>query len=162
MGTDDVADDALVAIVAQHSYDQAGRERAREHAAEGKTLEQRPPIRLAEAARRQCSLDAAAQIRWSHETQVGVGDHSTHIAIGGEFADAAGAAGDVGFDVVGMTGIEFTIEERVLEDFDFIAGHCRSPFPSAASHAVRSIARARASLDITVPTGTRTMSAISR
>src|SRR5580700_7192387 len=75
-----------------------------------------------------------------------------------EFFCAGGAGRHVGLDIAGMAGIKLAVDERVQQDFGFVAGHD----PSSAFHAVRSMARARASRDITVPTGAPTMSAISR
>ena len=66
-----------------------------------------------------------------------------------ELLRASGAGGHVGLDVAGMAGIKLAVDERVQQDFGFVAGHD----PSSAFHAVRSMARARASRDITVPTG---------
>src|SRR5580700_11599134 len=82
----------------------------------------------------------------------------THGAERFEFFRASGAGGHMGLDVAGMAGIKLAVDERVQQDFSFVAGHD----PSSAFHAVRSMARARASRDITVPTGAPTMSAISR
>ena len=55
-------------------------------------------------------------------------------------------------DVARMAGVELAVEQRVQQDFAFGAVHGAAP--SATFHAERSIARARASRDITVPTGT--------
>jgi hypothetical protein len=71
--------------------------------------------------------------------------------------------------VAGMSGIELAIDQRVEQNFEFGAIHCMTPEAvagwevavSAAFHAERSMARARASRDMTVPTGTPATSAIS-
>src|SRR5262249_11428330 len=67
---------------------------------------------------------------------------------------------DMGLHVMGMAGIELIVDERVQQHFGFVAGHFGCP--SAASQASRSMERARARRDITVPTGAPTTSAISR
>ena len=59
-----------------------------------------------------------------------------------------------------MAGVEFAVDQRVKQDLGFVAGHFGCS--SSAIHAERSMARARARRDITVPTGTPTVSAISR
>jgi hypothetical protein len=61
--------------------------------------------------------------------------------------------------VAGMAGVELTVDQRIKQDFRVIAVHGIAP--SAPFHAARSIDRARASRDITVPTGTPATSAIS-
>ena len=63
------------------------------------------------------------------------------------------------FDVTRMAGIELAVDQRVEQDFAFGAIH--GVEPSATFHAERSMVRARASRDITVPTGTPATSAIS-
>src|SRR5262245_55190880 len=73
---------------------------------------------------------------------------------------AAFAAGEVGFDVARVAGIELAVDQRVQHQSGFVAVHC--VFSSAASQAARSSRRPRASRDITVPIGAPTMSAISR
>lgn len=92
--------------------------------------------------------------------QIGILDLPAHLAIGGKLRGAALAGGDMGFDIARMAGIELAIDQRVQKDFCFIASHFDCS--SSAIQAVRSMARARASRDITVPTGTAAMSAISR
>ena len=62
-------------------------------------------------------------------------------------------------DIAGMAGIELAVDERMQQDFAFGAVH--GVVPSATFHAERSIERARASRDITVPTGTPATWAIS-
>src|SRR4029077_9716034 len=51
-----------------------------------------------------------------------------------------------------VPGIELAIEERMKQNFGFGAAHV--DVPSSAIHAFRSMDRARAKRDITVPTGT--------
>ncbi len=70
------------------------------------------------------------------------------------------ASGDMAFDVARVPGVEFAVDQRVKKDFSFVAGHFTCS--SSAIHADRSMARARARRDITVPTGTSATSAISR
>ena len=65
----------------------------------------------------------------------------------------------MGFDVAGMAGVELAVDERMQHDFGVGAVHGAAP--SATVQAERSIERARASRDITVPTGTPATSAIS-
>jgi hypothetical protein len=62
-------------------------------------------------------------------------------------------------DVAGMDGIELAVDQRVKQQLVFGAIHRTAP--SATFQAARSIDRARASRDITVPTGTPATSAIS-
>jgi hypothetical protein len=74
-------------------------------------------------------------------------------------------------DVARMAGVEFAVDQRVKQDFAFSAIHGAVPgvVPAAvgvggsvvAFHAERSIERARASRDMTVPTGTPATAAIS-
>ena len=64
------------------------------------------------------------------------------------------------FDLARVTGVEFAVDQCVQEEIRFVAGHLGCS--SSASQAVRSMARARASRDITVPTGAPTVSSISR
>jgi hypothetical protein len=61
--------------------------------------------------------------------------------------------------VAGMAGIEFPVDQRMKQDLAFSAVH--GVEPSAFIHAARSMDRARASRDITVPTGMPATSAIS-
>lgn len=63
-------------------------------------------------------------------------------------------------DVAGMPGIELAVEQGVEQDLGFCTSHVRDP--SSAIQALRNMQRARASRDMTVPTGTPTTSAISR
>ncbi len=81
------------------------------------------------------------------------------IAIGRELRGAARTAGGMRFHFARMPGIELVVDQRMQHDFCFVAGH--GPF-SSASQAARNSPRARASRDITVPTGTPVTSAISR
>ena len=93
-------------------------------------------------------------------TQIGAGDRLAHLAISGKLRGATRAAGDMGFDVARVPGVEFAVDQRVKKNFGFVAGHFGCS--CSASHAERSMARARARRDITVPTGTSATSAISR
>src|ERR1700733_8788117 len=99
-----------------------------------------------------------------------------------ELSRAIGAARNMRIDVADMAGVELAVGERVQERFiigamcgdahddtdrDVPCGAaCAAICTGAAApfeefHAARSIARARASRDITVPTGTPATSAIS-
>jgi hypothetical protein len=60
------------------------------------------------------------------------------------------------FNLVGVPRVELAIEERMQQNFGFVAGHVLS----SETHALRSKDRARAKRDITVPTGMPTTSAI--
>ena len=71
---------------------------------------------------------------------------------------AAGAGHHMGLDVARVPGVELAVDQRVQQDFGFVAGHAGDP--SATFHAERNMERARASRDITVPTGTPATSAI--
>ena len=94
--------------------------------------------------------------------QVGLRHRLAHGAERLELLGAAGASRHMRLDVAGMAGIEFAVDERMKQDFGFGAVHGTSrDRPSAPFHAERSIDRARASRDITVPTGTPATSAIS-
>ena len=92
--------------------------------------------------------------------QIGAGDGLAHLAIGGKLRGAARAARDMIFDLARVAGIELAVDQRVKKNFGLVAGHFGCS--SSAIHADRSMARARARRDITVPTGASTMSAISR
>jgi hypothetical protein len=61
--------------------------------------------------------------------------------------------------VAGMASVKLTVDQRIEQDLGVTAVHGIAP--SALFHAARSIDRARASRDITVPTGTPATSAIS-
>ena len=65
----------------------------------------------------------------------------------------------MGLDIAGVAGVELAVDERMQHDFGVGAVH--GVAPSATVQAERSIARARANRDITVPTGTPATSAIS-
>src|ERR1700722_389953 len=76
-----------------------------------------------------------------------------------ELRGAGGASRNMLLHVAGMAGVELTVDQRIEQDFRVIAVHGSAP--SAPFHAARSIDRARARRDITVPTGTPATSAIS-
>src|SRR6516165_3775957 len=75
-------------------------------------------------------------------------------------------------DIAGVPGIKLAVNQRVEQNLEFGAVHSVIPEAvaepgfavdaSAVFHAERSMARARASRDMTVPTGTPVTSAISR
>jgi hypothetical protein len=83
-----------------------------------------------------------------------------HFAIGLEFRRAARARCDMLLHLARVPGIELAIEQRMHEELGFGASHFA--FPSSAIQALRSMERARARRDITVPTGAPTASAMSR
>jgi hypothetical protein len=70
-----------------------------------------------------------------------------------------------------MAGVELAVDQRMKQNFQFIAFHGAVPEAvagpdrtvvfSLAFHADRSMARARANRDMTVPTGTPATSAMS-
>ena len=74
-------------------------------------------------------------------------------------------------DIAGVPGVELGVNQRMQHNFRFIASHDAVPEAtagpgrvvtvSAAFHAARSMARARASCNMTVPTGTPATWAIS-
>ena len=73
--------------------------------------------------------------------------------------------------LAGVSGVELTVDQRMQQNLGFIAFHSAVPEAvagpdwtvmfSLAFHADRSMARARANRDMTVPTGTPATSAIS-
>jgi hypothetical protein len=73
---------------------------------------------------------------------------------------AARAACDMVFDGARVPGVKLAVDQRVKKNFSLVARHFGCS--SSAIQADRSMARARARRDITVPTGAPTMSAISR
>src|SRR5580704_15195956 len=88
------------------------------------------------------------------------GAHSVmHLTQFRQLRGAGGASRNMLLDVVGMAGVELIVDQRIEQDLGVIAVHGIAP--SAPFHAARSIDRARASRDITVPTGTPATSAIS-
>ena len=109
--------------------------------------------------RGQRGFDAIAQGRRRGEFQVGAGHRLTHGAERLELRGAAGASRHVGLDIAAVPGVELAVDQRVKQQFVFGAIHHTAP--SATFQAARSIDRARASRDITVPTGTPATSAIS-
>src|SRR5205823_9177601 len=109
---------------------------------------------------RQRRLDAPAQLGRSRVSQVGAGDRLAHLAIGQKLRGATRAAGDMVFDRARVPGVELVVDQCVKKNFSLLASHFGCS--SSAIHADRSMARARARRDITVPTGTSATSAISR
>ena len=105
--------------------------------------------------------------------QVGSRHRLAHGAERFELRGAAGATRHMRLDVAGMPGVELAVDQRMQQNFAFGAVHGTASWrrlPAfaarrlrlrAAFHAERSIERARASRDITVPTGTPATSAIS-
>src|SRR4051812_20973276 len=83
----------------------------------------------------------------------------THLAKLPKLRRAVLTTGNMCFDVAGARHVEFAVDQAMQKHLCFIARHCA--FSSIASHAARNIERARASRDITVPTGTPAISAIS-
>jgi hypothetical protein len=92
--------------------------------------------------------------------QIAGGHCGSHVAIGVQLSSAALARGNVRLDLTDMPGVELVIEQCVKKNLGLVAGHLYGS--SSAIHAIRSIARARARRDITVPMGAPTMSEISR
>src|SRR5579872_5800631 len=94
-----------------------------------------------------------------------------HYTECGKFFAASAAGGQVRLNIAGMPSVELAVDQRMKHDFRFIACHDAVPEAtvspnravgeSAAFHAARSMALARASRDITVPTGTPAACAIS-
>src|SRR5205823_6006433 len=123
-----------------------------------KAPEHRAPARR--LGPRQRSLDAAPKHRRRGETQIGAGDRLAHRAIGGKLRGAAGAAREMVLDFACVPGVELAVDQRVKKNFSLVASHFGGS--SSAIHADRSMARARARRDITVPTGASITSAISR
>ena len=80
-----------------------------------------------------------------------------------ELLGAAGTTRHMRLDVARMPGVELAVDQRMQQNLAFGAVHDTAPEtePSALFQAERSIERARASRDITVPTGTPATSAIS-
>src|SRR5215472_13701159 len=92
--------------------------------------------------------------------QWGRAHHFMHGAECGKPVSASLTGSHVRFDVPRMTGVEFAVDQRMKQHFRFIAVHSADPegtagprWVSAAFQAARSMARARARRDITVPTG---------
>src|SRR4029078_7233920 len=83
-----------------------------------------------------------------------------HLAMGTKLRRTTRATLQMRLNIVAVPAIELAVEEGVKQDFGFCASHVGSP--SSAIHAFRSMERARAKRDITVPTGAPTTSAISR
>ena len=94
----------------------------------------------------------------------GRGDHNfVHRAERGKLFPARGTAGHMRLDIAGMSGVELAVNQRMKHNFRFIAFHGAVPeatagpgrvvVVSAAFQAARSMARARANRDMTVPTG---------
>src|SRR5207248_8506265 len=109
---------------------------------------------------RQRRLDAPAQRQRRGVLHIGGSDRLAHLAIGGKLRRAGRASRDMLFDLARMARVEFAVHQGVKKDFGLVASHLGCS--SSAVHAVRSMARARARRDITVPTGAPTALAISR
>src|SRR5262249_49477017 len=94
-----------------------------------------------------------------------------HGAERGQLFVASGTGCHVRLDVAGVPGIELAVDQRMQHDFRFIAFHDAVPEAtagpgrlveiSAAFHAARSRAGARASRALPVPPGTPATGAIS-
>jgi hypothetical protein len=161
MRRDDFVGDLLILIATEDGEHKTCGDGGRQRRADGKAAEERPPGRLKELARRddarrgrgQRRFDAIAQACRCGEFHVGCGHRFAHGAERFQFLGAAGAGRDMRFDVAGMKGIEFAVDQRVQQDFAFGAIHGDVPEvviggdPSATFHADRNIDRARASRD---------------
>ena len=89
----------------------------------------------------------------------------------GKLFTASGTGGHVRLDITGMPGVKLAVDQRMKQNFEFGAVHSGTPGAaaepglavavSAAFQAERSMERARANRDMTVPTGTPATSAIS-
>ena len=94
-----------------------------------------------------------------------------HGAESGKPFTASGTGGRMHLDITGMPGVELAVYQRMKQNFEFGAVHNGIPGAaaepglaiavSAVLQAERSMARARANRDMTVPTGTPATSAIS-
>ena len=85
-----------------------------------------------------------------------------HLLDVAQLCGAMWANRGMSFDFARVSGIEFAVDERVHQEAGFFAVHRGVSSASALSQASRSMLRARASRDITVPTGAPTISAMSR
>ena len=94
------------------------------------------------------------------ETQVRAGHRMAHLAKLPKLRRAVRTDADMRLDRAGARHIEFAVDQAMQQHLCFIARH-HCAFSSADSHAARNIERARANRDITVPTGTPAISAIS-
>ena len=159
MRRDHLGLDALDVVMAQHDRNQAGRGQRRHRRAHRKAAQHRAPA-LHLARLRQRRLDAPAKLQWRFVACSGFRDRLAHRAIIPQQRCAVRAVGHMVFDVARMAGVEFAVDQRLKQDFGLVAGHFGCS--CSASHADRSMARARARRDITVPTGTSATSAISR
>src|SRR6478609_4147723 len=151
--------DALHVVIAQHDGDKPRGGDRRNRRAHRKAAQHRAPARY-RARLRQGGLDAPAQLERSLVARATFGNHLAHRAIILQRGGASRAARDMVFDIARVAGVEFAVDQRVKQQFSLVAIHFGCS--SSAIHAERSMARARARRDITVPTGTSATSAISR
>jgi hypothetical protein len=138
-------------------------------AAETAVPSAKPPRKLRRDARAMVSqaprrsqgrLDAAAQMGRRLLFQLGGSDGSAHRTKGPELVGATAARRHMRLDLACVAGVELAVDQRMNKHFGFGAVHVVDP--SSPFHAARSMDRARASRDITVPRGMRATSAISR
>ena len=158
MRRDRLAENAVVLALAQDDQADAGRRQRRGDAAERKTLQQRATIGDRHR-RRHHAVDLGAERRGHGKAERRSAQRLFHLARGGKLGSASLTLRDMRFDLARVAGVEFAVGQRVNENACFLAGH--DPF-SSASQASRKSPRARASRDITVPTGVPVTSAISR
>src|SRR5665213_897704 len=153
----------LPVVVAQHNGDEAGGGDRGDRRSHRKAAQHRAParhdlnLRLRLWQRR---FDALAQRQGSRVAQLRAGHRLLQFANRGKLSGAGRAGRDMSLDLARMAGVELAVDQRMQQDFRLVAGHFGGS--SSASQAERSMARARASRDITVPTGTAAISAISR
>src|ERR1700730_4556580 len=163
----DLVGDRLPLIVADHGEDKARGKGCGERRAGCKAAEERPPRRLKEFARRedarggrrQRGFDPVAQAGGRGLLQAETRHRSTHGAERRNFSGAGGTGRQMYLDVAGMAGVKLAIDERMEQNFRICAIH--GLYPSASFPARSTIERARASGDITVPTGTPATSGLS-
>src|SRR5262252_157842 len=179
MRRNNLVGDRLLLIAADDSQDEARGNRCRKRGAHSKSAEERPPGRFEKAThrddarrwRRERRFDPTAQIRRCDLLQRGAGHGLAHSAERSELLGAIRTGRRMRFHLAGVPGVELAVDQRVKQNFGFGAVHSAIPEAaadpglavavSAVFQAERSMARARANRDMTVPTGTPATSAIS-
>ena len=171
----DLAGDSAVLLGTEDGDDHARCHRRRDRGAKREAAQEVAPRRAcdgkprAEAAgragrvgrrRSQGRLDAAAQMGRRLLFQLGGSDGRAHRTKGRELVGATAARRHMRLDLACVAGVELAVDQRMNKHFGFGAVHVVDP--SSPFHAARSMDRARASRDITVPRGMPATSAISR